>query len=66
MSATQAREKLDRYITLRGEIAHRGMPADKVKKAAVTDFFGHVEHLVRLTGGKANSHVTSATGKALW
>jgi hypothetical protein len=66
MSAAKAKEKVDRYITLRGEIAHRGAAASKVKKADVTDFFRHVEKLVRLTGGKVNAHVKAATGKALW
>jgi hypothetical protein len=66
MSAAKARDKLDHYITLRGEIAHRGAAAAKVNKTDVTNFFRHVEKLVRLTGGKANSYVKASTGKALW
>jgi hypothetical protein len=66
MSVAKARAKLDSYVTLRGEIAHRGTPAAAVKKANVTDFFSHVERLVRLTGGKTNSYVKATTGKGLW
>jgi hypothetical protein len=66
MSAIKARAKLDRYITLRGEIAHRGDTASSVKKIDVTDYFQHVKRLVAKTGGEVNSHVKNATGKTLW
>jgi hypothetical protein len=66
MTATRARGKLDRYVTLRGEIAHRGMAAKTVKKAQVEDYFDFIKHLVSKTGGAVNSHVKKITGKPLW
>jgi hypothetical protein len=66
MSAAKARAKLDKYVSLRGAIAHRGVVASSVKKAQVTDYFRHVKRLVGKTGGRVYSHVKSATGKALW
>lgn len=66
MSFPQARKKLDRFVELRGAIAHRGTAASKVKKVQVTDYLAHVKRLVGKTGGRVNTHIRSATGKALW
>jgi hypothetical protein len=66
MSTDQAREKLDRYVTLRGSIAHRGAGAGSVRKTEVTDYFAHVRTLVSKTGGKVNGHVKVATGVKLF
>lgn len=66
MSADQAREKLNKYVELRGEIAHRGAPASACSKSQVEDYFDFVKRLVGKTGGRANSHVTKTTGKPLW
>jgi hypothetical protein len=66
MSSAKAKAKLDKYVTLRGAIAHRGAAASSVKKTQVTDYFRHVKRLVGKTGGRVNSHVTSATGSSLW
>lgn len=66
MSATKAKDKLDKYVALRGAIAHRGGAAAGVKKAQVQDYFRHVKRLVGKTGGRINSHVKDATGKPLW
>jgi RiboL-PSP-HEPN len=66
MSADQARRKLDKYIELRGAIAHRGRAAENCYKNQVTDYFSHVKLLVDKTGQSVNSFVKRATGKALW
>lgn len=66
MSAEQARTKLDKFVTLRGDIAHRGAKDLKVKKAEVVDYFRHVGRLVAKTASEVNSHVQDATGKPLW
>jgi hypothetical protein len=66
MSVPQARAKLDKFVTLRGDIAHRGAAASSVKKAQVTDYLKHVKRLVAKTGGRVNAHVKRATGKPLW
>ena len=66
MSVSQARAKLDNFVTLRGAIAHRGGAASSVKKVQVTNYLKHVKRLVSKTGGEVNTHVKSATGKPLW
>lgn len=66
MSVSQARAKLDKFVTLRGAIAHRGTAAFSVKKVQVTAYLKHVTRLVAETGGRVNAHVKSATGKPLW
>jgi hypothetical protein len=66
MSAANARVKLDKYVTLRGAIAHRGASASTVKKAQVTDYFQLVRKIASWTGGRVNSHVFDVTGKRLW
>ena len=57
MSADQARLKLDKYVTLRGAIAHRGSASDSVKKLEVTDYFEQVKKLVGKSGGRVNTAV---------
>ena len=66
MSVSRARQKLDGYVTLRGDIAHRGRAAERCHKSQVTGYFGHVKKLVAKTGGEVNRFVKDATGKALW
>jgi len=66
MNASRARVKLDKYVRLRGAIAHRGAALESVKKADVTDYFEFIKRLAAKTGGKVNSHVKDLTGKPLW
>ncbi len=66
MSVSQARAKLDKFVSLRGDIAHRGGAVSGVTKAQVTDYLKHVGTLVSKTGGSVNKHVKNASGKALW
>lgn len=66
MSVTQARAKLDKFVELRGAIAHRGAAASGVKKADVINYLTHIKSLVRKTGGRVNSHLKKATDRALW
>ena len=66
MSSDQAAKKLDNYITLRGEIAHRGAAATAVTKYDVEDFLNHVKRLVAKTGKQVNQYVKQNTGKSLW
>jgi hypothetical protein len=61
-----ARTKLDRFVTLRGEIAHRGQAATACRKSQVKSFFAHVKHLVDETDGAVNAHVRGVTGRGLW
>jgi hypothetical protein len=65
VSATQAATKLDRYVSLRGEIAHRGAATSSITKYQVTDYYQHVKHLVAKTGGSVNWVVKKVTGKGI-
>lgn len=66
MTVTRAREKLDKYVSLRGEIAHRGAAAKSVTKVHVEDYFDFIKRLVTKTGGAVSSHAREVTGKSLW
>jgi hypothetical protein len=65
MSIARARGKLDDYVTLRGDIAHRGSAAASCHKSQVVNYFGHVKTLVAKTAGEVNRFVSDATGKTL-
>ncbi|MBA4137148.1 MAG: hypothetical protein C0518_07515 [Opitutus sp.] len=65
-TADRSRKKLDKYVELRGAIAHRGAAASSVKKAQVEDYFGHISRLVSRTGGAVYSQVRSVTPVRLW
>jgi len=65
MSPDQAQKKLNDYITLRGEIAHRGT-LKETYKYQVQDFLNHVQRLVSKTDEQVNKHVNTMTGKTLW
>jgi RiboL-PSP-HEPN len=66
VTAAQARDKLDKYVNLRGEIAHRGAAASGCKKVQVEDYFAFMKRLVGKTGGRVNLHVVKMTGRAMW
>lgn len=62
----QARAKLDAFVGLRGNVAHRGAHDGGVKRKDVTDYFALVQALAGKTGGKVNLHVRAVTGKKLF
>jgi hypothetical protein len=66
MNPDRARAKLDKFVELRGAIAHRGAAATSVKKADVTNFYNFLQRLVGQTGGAVNRHVWAITTKRLW
>lgn len=66
MTPDRARQKIDKYVELRGSIAHRGAAARSVKKADVKDYAKFLNRLVARTGGIVSSHVRTITGKKLW
>jgi HEPN superfamily RiboL-PSP-like protein len=66
MSVAQAKGKLDKFVTLRGAIAHRGKAAESCTKTQAKDYFAHMRRLVSKTGGTVNSHVRAITGRPLW
>lgn len=66
MTADRARQKLDKYVELRGAIAHRGAAASSVKKFHVEEYFAHVARLVSRTGGAVYSQMRLVTPVRLW
>lgn len=65
MSSIKARQKLDKYVTLRGAVAHRGKDSETIKKDQVEDYFGFIRTLAQKTGDAVNRHVGSITKKSL-
>lgn len=66
ISAKQAGEKLDGYVSLRGDIAHRARGAENIKKSKVWDFAKHVERLVEKTDAYINDQLRKTCGKKLF
>ena len=66
LTAAKARSKLDRFVTLRGEIAHRDTATTAVTKSQVTDYLNFITKAASKTGGAVNGHVYSITGKKLF
>jgi hypothetical protein len=66
MTVSRATAKLDKYVELRGAIAHRGAAAASVRKSQVTDYFKFVKRLVGQTGGAVYRHVRAVTPVRLW
>lgn len=66
MSPQKARDKLDKYVELRGAIAHRGSAGSSVKRTQVEDYYSHVREIASKTGGCVNRFVKSIVRRALW
>lgn len=66
LTVEKARAKLDRFVELRGEIAHRGKAKTSVSKAQVEDFLGFVKRAAAKTGGAVNTHVFKVSGTKLF
>jgi DNA-binding transcriptional MerR regulator len=63
----KAQIKLDAFIELRGQIAHRGQTKDStVKKAQLVDYVEFVKQAAAKTGGSVNTHVKKVTGVDLF
>ncbi|MER5432892.1 MAE_28990/MAE_18760 family HEPN-like nuclease [Streptomyces sp. NPDC002588] len=66
MTVERAKKKLDDFITLRGEIAHRGSAANSVTKPQVNEYYNHLKRLVDRTEKHVASKVSQSTGKDPW
>jgi len=66
MSSDQARCKLDEYVTIRGNIAHRTKHDETVYKSGAKDFLLHVVKLVEKTDEAIRDHLQSLTTKLPW
>ena len=66
LTVDKARAKLDKFVELRGEIAHRGKAKTSVSKVQVEDFLGFVKNAAAKTGGAVNAHVLKVSGAKLF
>jgi hypothetical protein len=66
LTGKRAAAQLDRYVPLRGSIAHRGSALKSVYKKDVTEYYELVKALVGKTGGRVNVFVRRSTGTRLW
>ncbi len=57
MSSDRACKKLDKYITIRGNIVHRTKHESTVYKDSGADFLNHVTYLVQFTDRELFTHV---------
>ena len=65
MTIPKSRAKLDKFVTLRGEIAHRGQAGASCTKVQVKSYLSHIASLVPLTGTKVGGFTQNITGHAL-
>lgn len=66
MSAVRAAKKLDDYITVRGNIAHRVKHDADVYKDWGTDYLNHVQRLVGATDDAVAGHLAKYLGARPW
>jgi hypothetical protein len=66
MDAPRAAEKLDEYVSIRHEVAHRGSSTDRIWKYDINDYYGHVWGLVERTAAEVGSVLAGATGVTPW
>ena len=66
MTVARSRSKLDKFVALRGAIAHRGTADVSVTKVQLVDFFKFIGKIGSRTGGAVNKQVKAITGAPLW
>ncbi|CAN5279796.1 hypothetical protein BH11PSE10_BH11PSE10_20970 [soil metagenome] len=66
LSAANAERKLDAFIQIRGDIAHRLNPEKKVLKNLGTNYHEHVKKLVECCENEVRAHLRRLTEKAPW
>ena len=65
MTAQRARKKLDRFVSLRGEIAHRGAASETCKKGQVEAYLNHVSRIVEKSDECVAEFVRATSGKTI-
>ncbi|MCW2090251.1 UNVERIFIED_ORG: hypothetical protein M2328_003531 [Rhodococcus erythropolis] len=63
-SVTKSCEKLDEYVTLRGDVAHRGTAEESVKLVVVRAYDEFIQKLVDTTDKCVNQFVSETISKA--
>jgi hypothetical protein len=62
----KAARKLDKYVSLRGDVAHRSRAADNIKKTHAWGFANHAKRLVEKTDDYINDELRRVCGKKLF
>jgi hypothetical protein len=66
MSQAQAEEKLDEYISIQGNIAHRTAHNETIYKNWIADYVSHVSYLVDRTEAPIAAHLLGITNRQPW
>jgi hypothetical protein len=66
VSASTARDKLDGYVTQRGDVAHRSKAVSSIKKSHATGFVKHAERLVEATDEHVDAELAAVCGVGLF
>lgn len=66
MSVAKAESKLDAFIQVRGDIAHRLNPGKSVQKNLGTNYHEHVKKLVGCCEKEVHAHLLQLTEKVPW
>jgi hypothetical protein len=66
MNAQRAAEKLDEYLIVRHEVAHRGNAAFTIWQYDVNEYYNHVRRLAERTAAEIAGILTDATGVTPW
>lgn len=61
-----SRKKLNKYVSLRGQIAHRVHHTGSVYKSWSTDYLAFVQKLVGVTDAKVRAHIEASVGAPPW
>lgn len=64
-AAQRSRDKLDKYVKLRCEIAHRGRADTSVRRTQVEDYYRFIRKIATRTGSAVSRQAQSITGKKL-
>jgi RiboL-PSP-HEPN len=62
----EARNKIDKLVEIRGQIAHRGRLEQQLSKEWILAHVSFLKKIVSKTGGRIKKHVKGITGKDLW
>lgn len=66
MTNVRAKEKLDEYVTIRGNIAHRIAHESSVYKSWGTGYLKHVENIIYCMERDIYNQLSAVTGKNPW
>ena len=66
MSAKNSAAKLDEYITVRGDIAHRLNHSETVYQHWGKDYLGHITRIVGCCEKAVSAHVRALVGASPW